>query len=722
MKRLTRHLSVLLFVPFLITGVPSTAAAADPAPAPEKTLRRAETDEILVIARLRRERSFSSSRSVEKVRRERMLQTAPRSVSEALTETPGVFVQKTNHAGGSPILRGLIGPQVLLTIDGVRLNHAAYRTGPLQYLNLFDPFMLDSLEVLRGAGSVLYGSDAMGGVLRLNPVSWAPLAHRDSWTTTGALVSGFRSADRGFSGGALIGGGGHGFAFGGALSGFVGQDLDGGGAIGAQPHSSYNTGTGLFRALWTRSRLGALRDVTVTGNYLYGRVLDAGRADNLYAKLNFLVYDNTDHLAWTKLEFSVPAWTLDAQVVFSFQRFYEQKDTSRVDADYVTLLSTTRDHTWVSSPGVDATFSFRPHRNLRVQTGGMVTHDTVTSDQVARDEGQPWAPTGLNGLPDGSTSRTWGLFAFVDAPIRVMEGLRMTFSAGNRIHGAAAHAPAYATLPSVDYDYTSVVFFSSVSAVWARRWSTSLVLSQGFRAPSLHESAMLGDEGKAFHVPNPGLEPETLDGLEWIGRLHLPGLSLGVSLYASRLTDIILRHTTTWEGQIQVNGKDVVENYNGNEGRIYGADGHFDWRPLRRLQILGLVGWTWGEEHREDGTEVPLSRIPPLSGQLTVRTIQPAWWSGAARFLVEGFARGALNQDRLSPEDLNDVRIPDGGTPAWFTLNARAGLTWDRPLSGVERLSLFLSAENLLDFEYKYHGSGVYGPGRGVGVNFTAEF
>jgi len=115
------------------------------------------------------------------------------------------------------------------------------------------------------------------------------------------------------------------------------------------------------------------------------------------------------------------------------------------------------------------------------------------------------------------------------------------------------------------------------------------------------------------------------------------------------------------------------------------------------------------------------ARIPPLSGQLTLRWLPRAWFTGG-RFLAEAFARGAWTQDRLSPEDLQDVRIPDGGTPAWVTLNLRGGLTWDRPLAGVDRLTLYLTAENLLDAEYKYHGSGVYGPGRGVGVNLGAEF
>lgn len=734
--------ALLLAGALLCAGGVTGPAAAEPPPTPEspvpadvRSLRPARqdspvetpaTDEVLVIARKRRQGAFSSERSTDKLRRARLLETAPRSVSEALTELPGVFVQKTNHAGGAPILRGLIGPQVLITIDGVRLNHAAFRTGPLQYLNLFDPLVLGGLEVLRGAGSVLYGSDAMGGVLRLNPVTWAPLARSPEWTAGGALVTGFRTADRAFSSGALLGGGGHGFALGGALSGLVAQNLDGGGILGEQRHSSYNTGTGLVRALWTRASLGPLRDVTVTGNYLFGRILDAGRADTLTAKLNYLEYDNTDHLVWTRLEFTVPSWRMDAQLLFSFQRFYEQKDSNQVAADYVTWLSGVRDRTWVSTPGLDATVSFRPHRHLRLQTGGMFLRDTVTTaDQLARDLATPWTPTGFMGLPDGSTYRNWGAFALADTPFTIPReggpGLRLSLSAGARLHGVSAHAPAYSTLPEVDFDTTGLVFFASASASVPGRWSTALVFSQGFRAPSLHESAMLGDEGKAFHVPNPGLGPERLDGLEWVSRVRLPGITFGVALYASRLTDLILRRPATWQGLTEVDGKDVVENFNGHEGWITGVEGHLDWSPVRRWHVLGVFAWTRGDEHRDDGTTVPLSRIPPLAGQLTLRFVPRAWFTGG-RFLAEAFARGAWTQDRLSPEDLQDVRIPDGGTPAWFTLNARGGLTWDRPISGVERMTLYLTAENLLDAEYKYHGSGVYGPGRGLGVNLGAEF
>jgi outer membrane receptor protein involved in Fe transport len=77
------------------------------------------------------------------------------------------MVQQSNDGGGSPILRGLIGNQVLLMVDGIRMNNAIYRLGPNQYLNTVDIGQIERIEIIRGPGSVLYGSDALGGIINI---------------------------------------------------------------------------------------------------------------------------------------------------------------------------------------------------------------------------------------------------------------------------------------------------------------------------------------------------------------------------------------------------------------------------------------------------------------------------------------------------------------------------------------------------------------------------
>ena len=90
-----------------------------------------------------------ASRVGSEVTREELSRRPARSTPEALLEEEGVFLQRTNHAGGAPVIRGLLGHQVLILVDGVRLNNAITRAGPNQSLNTIDPFLIERLEVVR---------------------------------------------------------------------------------------------------------------------------------------------------------------------------------------------------------------------------------------------------------------------------------------------------------------------------------------------------------------------------------------------------------------------------------------------------------------------------------------------------------------------------------------------------------------------------------------------
>jgi hemoglobin/transferrin/lactoferrin receptor protein len=90
-----------------------------------------------------------------------------RSLPDALTETPGVLVQKTGYAQSSPFIRGFTGFRTLLMLDGIRLNNAVFREGPNQYFSTIDQYTVDRLEIIKGPASSLYGSDAIGGTINV---------------------------------------------------------------------------------------------------------------------------------------------------------------------------------------------------------------------------------------------------------------------------------------------------------------------------------------------------------------------------------------------------------------------------------------------------------------------------------------------------------------------------------------------------------------------------
>ena len=89
----------------------------------------------------------------------------PQTMADAIGVTGEVFIQKSQMGGGSPMIRGFATNRVLIVVDGVRMNNAIYRSGNLQNIISFDPLALEDAEVIFGPGSLMYGSDAIGGVM-----------------------------------------------------------------------------------------------------------------------------------------------------------------------------------------------------------------------------------------------------------------------------------------------------------------------------------------------------------------------------------------------------------------------------------------------------------------------------------------------------------------------------------------------------------------------------
>lgn len=149
-------------------------------------------NDVTITAQRSERLSFDVALSTNTISSLQLKEYEARSTPEALMNQTGVWVQKTNNGGGSPIVRGLVGNQVLLLVDGIRLNNATYRYGPNQYLSTIDPQLIDRMEVNRGSGSVLYGSDALGGVVQI--ISKSPTFSPGGVKIKGELMTKWMSA------------------------------------------------------------------------------------------------------------------------------------------------------------------------------------------------------------------------------------------------------------------------------------------------------------------------------------------------------------------------------------------------------------------------------------------------------------------------------------------------------------------------------------------------
>lgn len=687
-----------------VADVPEAPAPEAPAKAASQGSPAAAEDpsfRTVVVSSARAEDPFEVPRSVSAVDAVGLAEAADRNAPEALADVPGVFVQATNRGGGSPILRGMVGPQVLLTLDGVRLNNPVYRTGPVQYLNLVDPNLLRRIEVLRGPGSVPYGSDAMGGVIALMPLDPPDCRCAEGNGSVGGIRGRFASADRGRMVHANTGAGHKGFSarVGGTLAWF--GDVDGGGDLGRQPHSGYAHYSALARAS-QRVLDGALAGWRFDASYLFSRIENAGRTDKLQdGSLRFT--DNDVHLAWVRAHMRMRGTR--GALTLSYQDFHEASRDHALAADRVAVTGSTRDIVRDRTLGVDLSFHTRLLGDrLQLQYGGLYYHDWVDADHGVQDGAARWVERGLALYPDGSGFDHYGVFLMLQGDaLRTDDGHVLRLTGGYRLSGMAASAPARPGIPEVDHHALGHTGTAGVQYLYRDLATVALTWSEGFRAPNLQETVMYGDSGRYFNVPNTSLGPERSDTLELVGRVAWSRLRFEASGYVSFLTNRIERAFTTLDGAAVHRGKDVVTQVNRGKGLLWGVETAASVDIGGGFSASGNLAYTWGEDWIAGKPDVPLSKIPPLFGTVALRWDTPRW--GPFQGFAEFFVRAAGRQDRLSETDKKDSRIPEGGTPGWWTANLRLGGTlWDR-------LRLGLAFENLGDIKYKYHVSGVYMPG-----------
>lgn len=119
----------------------------------------------------------------------------PQTAADLLGISGEVSIQKSQQGGGSPMIRGFATNRLLYVIDGVRMNTAIFRAGNIQNVISLDPFTIENAEVIFGPGSVIYGSDAIGGVMNFQTTA-PKLANDKKWVTNTVVNSRYSSANR----------------------------------------------------------------------------------------------------------------------------------------------------------------------------------------------------------------------------------------------------------------------------------------------------------------------------------------------------------------------------------------------------------------------------------------------------------------------------------------------------------------------------------------------
>ncbi|WP_339651984.1 TonB-dependent receptor plug domain-containing protein, partial [uncultured Salegentibacter sp.] len=123
-----------------------------------------------------------------------IIMASPQTSADLLESSGQVFVQKSQLGGGSPMIRGFSTNRLLITVDGVRMNTAIFRSGNLQNIISIDPLAVENTEVILGPGSVVYGSDAVGGVMNFYTLK-PKFSFTNETSVSGSAYSRYASAN-----------------------------------------------------------------------------------------------------------------------------------------------------------------------------------------------------------------------------------------------------------------------------------------------------------------------------------------------------------------------------------------------------------------------------------------------------------------------------------------------------------------------------------------------
>ncbi|UCE17443.1 MAG: TonB-dependent receptor [Gemmatimonadota bacterium] len=658
--------------------------------------RIVQFEEISVTAARTEKDVFQTHHAVTVAQEEEIERRTPRTTPEILREEVGIFVQKTTHGHGAPVVRGLMGYNVLVLIDGIRLNNSTFRYGPNQYVSTVDPKDVERIEVVRRPGSVLYGSDAQGGVI--NIITKGPGNVQEQFRTSLVCASKYSSADKERMGRLELKGGHRKLGFSiGATYRDVG-DLRAGGDLGIESPTGWREIDGNITLWYQPSEKHRWRwiyqavrqkDVPRYDQYPEGRYATGKKNSGAYA--TYLYSPQNRDLLFVDYRVSHVAPYIE--VLRATISYHRQNEGRKKRKEGETLLTVEEDNTRTLGIGIQLNSSLG--RRHRLTYGVEAYRDDIGSERRDTEVETGLSESKRSRYPDGSSFQSYAVY--VQDEVSILPNVSVSVGGRYSCFGLKADLQD-STFGAIDAATDAVT--GSFGAVYGLTHHVNVTLSiaQAFRTPNVDDETTFGDFHAGIEVPSPGLNPEKSITYEIGLKVRSRSLSGAVAAYVTELDDLIDREPSTYHGSPTLDGEQVWRKVNINEARIKGFEAHGEWFVVPSWSLFGHFTWTSGRDLSRDE---PLRRIPPAFGFLGVQ------WSPLQRRLwVECFSRFATRQDKLSADDEADVRIPIGGTPGWITHNIRAGFH----VTDVVRASVGL--ENILDKAYREHGSGIDGPGR----------
>jgi hemoglobin/transferrin/lactoferrin receptor protein len=619
---------------------------------------------------------------------------------ELLRGKPGLALQSDGAWGQNPVLRGLKKESVVVMVDGVRINSAQPQGAIASFLDLG---LLERAEVVKGPGSVLYGSGAMGGVVNLI----TPQAEFTADDTLGGRIGvRYSSVDEGLAGAALLTRSNADSAL---VLGIAGRDVDDyRSPDGREDLTGYQSDTLLAKYRHKLTEHVGLRvnlqrhedeDVWYPGS--------ARRGAGVPAPLGTAIIHSPQQrreLYELGVDAKLGEGTLAAEIyrqeVFRQIRAFssaKQRDYVRNDVSFITDGAKTR---YLFAAGADHLLTIGAELwRMRGDPERYMDNNPPAFDNNVRND--PFN----KGEIESAGVFVQDEFALGDT--RIVAGARF-----DRVAGDAARKGMTQTTGLDNTDHELSWSLAAIQPLGASL-NAYANLGRAFRAPDMRERFEDSARGDGYyHVGNPQLDAEVSTSLELGLKQGGAGLQYQLAAFHTRIDGYIAGRVS---GAVHPqNGLPLKITENLDKVTIYGVEGS---ASLPLGAFVADAGFTWlrGKNHQDDE---PLYQMP--APEFTVGLGQPAvrglWWRAQLRAVAE--------QDRIATTFSNGTENRSAG---FVTADAEFGWRFGK-VAAFESAGLAVQLSNLADKRYHEHltegvsGNELAAPGRGVALSLNGSF
>ena len=677
---------------------------------------------------------------------EDVLFTNPQTAADLLQSSGQVYVQKSQLGGGSPIIRGFSTNRLLIAVDGVRFNTAIFRGGNVQNIISIDPFAVARTEVILGPGSVVYGSDAVGGVMNFYTKK-PKFSFKEGYSFSGNSTVRYATANKEKTGHFDFNIGAKKWAF---LTSVTYSDFDNL-RMGSHGPDDYlrtqyvETINGVDTVVQNQnpkiqrptaySQINTMQKVRYMPNnnwnfdlgLFYTTTSDYPRYDRLIRDTNgapkSAVWDYGPQ-QWVSGNLQIQN-TPDTNTLFdesaftlSFQHFKE----GRSDRDFGdSFLYKTQEKVAAYTTAWD--FEKKINK-AKLNYGVEYIFNKVGSRGLRTDIATGISQRDVSRYPDGSSWQS--LAGYMSSQFALAKNI--SFLGGLRYSHIIIDAQfdtSLFDLPFTEVTINTGALTGTAGVTWNPNQTLGWRLNLGtaFRAPNIDDIGKVFDsEPGSVVVPNPDLKPE-----------YAYNADIGVSLnfdtvvkfdfagFYTILEDALIRRDFSLDGESQILYQGELSTIqaiqNASRAQVYGFEAGIAITFSKELKLSSQYNITKGFAQDQQGTKEALRHAAPAYGNTRL-------FYNNAKLTLAAFVEynGQFDFEDLAPSQQNNAFLyaadQNGNpyAPKWYTLNFSAQYKYSK------FLQLNATLENITDKRYRPYSSGLSAPGRNLIVAATYTF